>query len=129
MDAENNQGAVWNGETLTLTKLLTRQFSCSNFVEASNINLNNSDGTSTSIENAFILDKSKTTVLEKSNIPWEYMSIQDAIDFVKFAFDATINHMKFQNVNKTVGGPIDILIIKPNSVKWLKRKKITYDGQ
>ena len=39
----------------------------------------------------------------------------DAIDFAKYAIQTTIDTMKFQQRGKTVGGPIDILIIKPDN--------------
>lgn len=126
ISSENNQGAIWNGETLTLAKLINRQVICPNYIESSNVCINNSDGTTINIDNALIIDKKNAIVVNESNIPWEYMSIQDAVDFIKFAFDATINHMQFQSVNKTVGGPVDVLIIKPNSTSWLKRKEISY---
>lgn len=52
------------------------------------------------------------------------MSLQDAIDFSSYAIETTVKTMQFQSVAKTVGGPIDILAITPNGVKWIKHKKI-----
>ena len=48
-------------------------------------------------------------------IPFNHFTIQDAIDFAKYAIQTTIDTMKFQHRGKTVGGPIDILIIKPDN--------------
>jgi hypothetical protein len=32
--------------------------------------------------------------------------------------------MHFQNVVETVGGNVDILIIKPNEIKWLEKEEL-----
>ncbi|MGA2468111.1 MAG: hypothetical protein ABSH06_27670 [Thermodesulfobacteriota bacterium] len=57
-------------------------------------------------------------------IPWEFFSLQDAIDFATFAMKATIGAIRFQNRIKTVGGPIDILVIKPEGASWVQRKEL-----
>jgi hypothetical protein len=38
--------------------------------------------------------------------------------------EATINTMRFQTRAKTVGGPIDVLVIYPNKTEWVKQKKL-----
>jgi hypothetical protein len=54
------------------------------------------------------------------------MTLQDAIDFAVYAVRTTIETMRFQQKEKTVGGPIDILVIKPNEVPtWIKRKELS----
>ena len=56
------------------------------------------------------------------------MTLQDAIDFADYAIRTTIETIRFQHKEKTVGGPIDILIVKPNeSPTWIKRKKLHCD--
>ena len=57
-------------------------------------------------------------------IPWNFFSLQDAIDFAKFAINTTIETMRFQERLKTVGGPIDILVIKPNKAFWIAHKEL-----
>lgn len=57
-------------------------------------------------------------------IPWEFFSLQDAIDFAVFGMSATIGAIRFQNRIKTVGGPIDVLVIKPAGASWIQRKKL-----
>ena len=52
--------------------------------------------------------------MKENFIAWNFMTLQDAIDFVRYAINITIETMRFSNVNKTVGGPIDILVITPN---------------
>ena len=49
-------------------------------------------------------------------------SIPDGIDFATFLIKTSEEAMKFQRTNKTVGGPIDILVIKPYDSYWYKRK-------
>jgi len=56
-------------------------------------------------------------------IPWNFFTLQDAIDFALYAIRTTIETMRFQQKEKTVGGPIDILAIKPNEKPiWIKKK-------
>ena len=119
-----NQGAMWDGETLVLSKLIKSQIISPQIIEADNVNLSNPDGSLTIIEKAAILNHKNMCILPEAPIAWQYMSLQDAVDFVKFAIETTINSMRFQSINKTVGGPIDILIIKPNKTKWLQHKSL-----
>lgn len=118
----SSQGAIWNGEIDTLTKLIKPAIVDPEIIEVPNLNIN-VNGNQVTLD-SYVLDKSKTTILSGSSIPWGLMTIQEAIDFIRFAFETTIGNMKFQTVNKTVGGPIDILVIKPNKTKWIKRKSL-----
>ena len=64
--------------------------------------------------------------LPDTPIAWNFMTLQDAIDFAVYAVRTTIETMRFQQKEKTVGGPIDILVIKPNEVPfWIKRKELS----
>jgi hypothetical protein len=58
-------------------------------------------------------------------IPWQFFTLQDAIDFAVFAIRSTIEAIRFQLRAKTVGGPIDVLIIKPDKVDWVQRKELS----
>ncbi len=51
------------------------------------------------------------------------MTLQDAIDFSIFSISTTTNTMRFQARAKTVGGPIDVLLVTPNHIKWIQRKE------
>lgn len=53
-----------------------------------------------------------------------HFTLQDAIEFAEFVISATINSMKFQRRAKTVGGPVDILVIKPKEAFWIQRKEL-----
>lgn len=93
------QGATWDGETNTLTRLLQ------------NVALKIADG--------------NYNDLPYENVLWEYFTLQDAIDFAKYAVETTINTMRFKNVIETVGGKIDILVITPDKSFWLEKEKVS----
>ncbi|MCL2342855.1 MAG: hypothetical protein FWC62_03025 [Firmicutes bacterium] len=93
------QGATWNGETITLTKLLQP------------VAVKRPDGTYQD--------------LPIYNILWNYFTLQDAIDFAKFAVETTIHTMRFQNVVETVGEPIDVMVIQPEKTYWVSKKEIS----
>lgn len=58
------------------------------------------------------------------SIPWNFFTLQDAIDFAIFATRSTIEAIRFQPRPKTVGGPIDVLVLQPNECKWIQRKEL-----
>ena len=57
-------------------------------------------------------------------IPWDFMTLQDAVDFATYAIKTTMDTMRFQLRPKTVGGPIDILVLKPEDGFWVKKKTL-----
>ena len=65
-----------------------------------------------------------TNPLPQHHIPWQFFTMQDAIDFCIFAVRSTIDAIRFQPRPKTVGGPIDVLVIKPNEAIWVQRKEL-----
>lgn len=120
-------GCFIDGETSVMQKILLPQAvlqgnSCTLPVKYVTVDLPGKS--SQTIDNPMLIDKQTNPILEAAPIAWEYMSLQDAIDFAVFSINTTINAMKFLTVPKTVGGPIDILIIKPNGSRWLKHKKL-----
>ncbi len=58
------------------------------------------------------------------NIPYQFFTLQDAIDFSVYAIKMTIDTLRFQPRPKTVGGPIDVLVLKPTEQYWINRKKL-----
>lgn len=99
IDTTAGQGALWDGEILTLTKLLTPVYNKDN----------------------------QTGEFKPFPVPefaWNYYTLQDAIDFAKYGIKTTMDTMRFQTVPETVGGPIDILVIKPEAAKWLSKKEL-----
>ena len=91
-------GVIWDGEVDILKRLIK------------NIGVKLADGT--------YEDQPKFT------IDFNYFTLQDAVDFAEYAVDVTIKTMAFQSRVKTVGGPIDILAIKPSGAFWVKRKEL-----
>lgn len=99
LDGTNIQyGANWGGETEVMMRLLN------------NIKINN--GTDW-IE------------LTTSGIPFNFFTLQDAIDFSIYAVRTTIETFRFQQRIKTVGGPIDILAITTDGTNWIQNKELT----
>ena len=88
------QGAIWDGEIDVLGRILTTMY----------------------------MDNGNP--LPDYAIPFSHFTIQDAIDFAKYAIQTTIDTMKFQQRGKTVGGLVDILIIKPDNAFWIARKEL-----
>jgi hypothetical protein len=92
------QGASWGGETDIVTRL---------------------------IQPVAEVDQSGTaTQLPQYAIPWQFFSLQDAIDFAVFAIRSTIEAIRFQPRAKTVGGPIDVLVVTPTGATWVQRKEL-----
>lgn len=94
----STQGASWDGEIMSLTRLVQ------------NVAVKKPDGTYVDLPNEEIL--------------WGYFTLQDAIDFARYAVETTINTMRFKNVVETVGGNVDILVITPDETKWLQKTEL-----
>lgn len=93
-----SQGAKWDGETQTLSKIMQK---------------------------TYMRDKSGREIsLGDTKVPWGLFTLQDAIDFAQYAVDITIKTMHYSNVVETVGGPIDILVIKPDKAFWIQHKEL-----
>lgn len=93
------QGAIWDGESDVLIRLIQQCW------------LAGADG------------KPEQSLVTYP-IPWNFFSLQDAIDFATFAMSVTIGTIRFQNRLKTVGGPVDVLAIKPGGAVWVQRKTL-----
>ena len=92
------QGAKWDGETQTLSKI---------------------------VQNTYMRnDRGIEIPLGATEVPWGLFTLQDAIDFAQYAVDVTIKTMHYSNVVETVGGPIDILVIKPENAFWIQHKEL-----
>jgi len=99
VNPDDTQGAKWDGETDVLTRIINASW------------LSDDKG-------------NPSQALPLYPIPWEFFSLQDAIDFAVFAMSTTIGAIRFQNRIKTVGGPIDILVVKPQEAFWVRRKEL-----
>jgi len=80
----------------------------------------------TSIINPVVVKVGKTkekAVRAPAPIIWNAMTLQDAIDFSIYAIRTTIDTMRFQARAKNVGGPIDVLLLTPDSKpRWIQKK-------
>ncbi len=70
-------------------------------------------------------EKGKEKIVQSpAPIVWDAMTLQDAIDFSIYAIRTTIDTMRFQARPKNVGGPIDVLLLTPESLPdWIQKKK------
>lgn len=91
------QGAIWDGITDILSRLM---------------------------QNIAYKVKGKYIDGEPVEIMWNFFTLQDAIDFAQYAIKVTIDTLKFQKREKSVGGPIDILVLKPGSHQWIAHKEL-----
>jgi hypothetical protein len=70
-------------------------------------------------------DKGDYMPIEDPDIAFHYFTIQDAIDFAVYAVRTTVDTIRFiASRSKTVGGPIDVLVIKPRDAFWVQRKQL-----
>lgn len=90
-------GATWGGETDILSRL---------------------------IKDCGIMKDDAYKPYPQHYVLWKYFNLQDAIDFAIYAIRTTAESMRFQSRVKTVGGPIDILVIKPEKAFWIQRKSL-----
>jgi hypothetical protein len=66
--------------------------------------------------------------LEAAPILFNFFTLQDAIDFAIYAVRTTIESFRFQRRPKTVGGAIDILVLKPGEKPfWVAKKEYKAD--
>lgn len=98
MNTGSNQGVSWGGEGDILSRIIKPAFS------------QDSQGNYQPYPN--------------HQIPYQFFTLQDAIDFSVYAIRTTTDTIRFQPRAKTVGGPIDVLVIKPDEVKWVQKKEL-----
>lgn len=121
-------GALWDGETLVMTKIIKGGFIVdrtkvlpSDKVDAE---VNTSTGIKTiTLKNQFLIPMD-VRYNPDLQIEWKFFTLQDGIDFATYAIKTTIDTMRFQSVPKTVGGPIDILVLQSGGAKWIAHKEL-----
>lgn len=104
--AQRTCGILWNGEI----DILSRFF-------GSGVQQVSPDGT--------------VNELPSFPVPVDMFTLQDAIDFAVYAIRTTADTMRFQMRPKTVGGPVDVLVLRPKEALWLSRKALrigSYQG-
>jgi len=98
LNVPQTQGASWRGEVDVLARLVQP------------VSIRKPDGT--------------FEALPHIPIQFGFFTLQDAIDYCIYAVKVTIETMRFHPRAKTVGGPIDVLVIKPNEASWVQRKTL-----
>jgi hypothetical protein len=56
------------------------------------------------------------------------MPLQDAVDYAVHLIRSTIDTMRFEPRFPSVGGPIDVLVVTPEGVRWVQRKELRGDS-
>jgi hypothetical protein len=95
----NQQGANWGGEADVLTRLFNEVAPVPPLGQ-------------------------QPTALPSFGVPFEFFTLQDAIDFAVFGIRSTAETMRFQARERTVGGPIDVLVITPSGARWIAQKQL-----
>ena len=97
--AEVPNGANWGGETEVMSRLLSH---------------------------VRVEQGSQWNEMAAAQIPFNFFTLQDAIDFAVYAIRTTMESMRFQIRPKTVGGAIDILALKAGEKpQWVQKKRYT----
>lgn len=71
-----------------------------------------------------LMTSTGVTHIPKPPILWDTLPLQDAIDFSIYAVRTTIDTMRFQARPKSVGGPIDVLVLTQEGSHWIQRKNL-----
>jgi hypothetical protein len=100
LNPANKQGANWGGEIDVLQRLLNEV----SLIQTGGLN---------------------PVPLPYFGVPFEFFTLQDAIDFAFYGIRSTIDTLRFQAREKTVGGPVDVLVITPDSSHWIAQKQLT----
>jgi hypothetical protein len=98
LNQDGQWGAAWRGVTDILSRLLMP------------VTLRNAQG--------------EEQRLPHFPIQWGYFTLQDAIDYAQYAVQVTADTMRFHPRPKVVGGPVDVLVIKPATAFWVKFKDL-----
>ena len=118
-------GAQWDGESAILSRLVKNGYIVDDneVINAKSAVVTNHDEFENEINDCIIIP-AYSQRHEELEIAWGFMTLQDGIDFAQYAIKTTIDTMRFQVAPKTVGGPIDVLVIKPNGAIWIAHKEL-----
>lgn len=129
LSINNICGAKWDGETEIVTRIIKNGYIVSEneVVKPTKLTITTSDEQGNEKEenltDHIVIPKTALRHPEL-DIAWGLLTLQDGIEFAEYAIKTTIDTMRFQIAPKTVGNPIDILVIKPDGAKWIKRKEL-----
>ena len=120
----NTYGFLWDGQAEVMLRLIKQQILAEKIVDAKSVDITFEDGTIQRIDDAYVTTKKESSFIPEANIDYNMMNLQDAIDFARFAIRTTIDTQRFLQMEKTVGGPIDVLVIKPQESIWVSSKEM-----
>jgi hypothetical protein len=64
-------------------------------------------------------------LIDKASLPlFSAMTLQDAVDYAVHLIRTTIETMRFEPRFPSVGGPIDVLVVRPDGMQWVQRKEL-----
>lgn len=113
---------IWDGVSETINRLINQQIVFDECDTLKTLTINQPDGTTKTMKDVFVIEKSKCNYFPKANI--SIFTLQDAIDFARYAIRTTIDTLRFLSTEKTVGGAIDVLVIKPFEAIWINKKEL-----
>lgn len=123
-DTPDSYGFLWNGQTEVMLRLIKQQILATNIYSAKRANIIFENGTSQQLDDVFVIPKKESSFIPEARIDYNMMNLQDAIDFARFAIRTTIDTQRFLQMEKTVGGPTDVLVIKPQESIWVSSKEM-----
>lgn len=64
-------------------------------------------------------------LIDKKHLPlFAAMPLQDAVDYAVHLIRTTIDTLRFEPRFPSVGGPIDVLVVRPDGMEWVQRKQL-----
>lgn len=129
LSIDNACGAQWDGETEILTRIVKNGYIVQEdkIIKQADVKIAiKDDQGNDSVEElkGYFLIPDTSSRHPDLEIAWHLLTLQDAIEFAEYAIKTTIDTMRFQIAPKTVGEPIDILVIKPNGAQWIQHKDL-----
>lgn len=68
-------------------------------------------------------------LIDEKNLPlFDAMPLQDAVDYAVHLIRTTIDTLRFEPRYPSVGGAIDVLVVKPDGMQWVQRKHLRGEG-
>ena len=64
-------------------------------------------------------------LIDQNHLPlFAAMPLQEAIDYAVHLIRTTIDTLRFEPRFPSVGGPIDVLVIRPSGIQWVQQKQL-----
>ena len=69
-------------------------------------------------------DNGKFEPYSEYEIDWNHLNILEGVELIKFFIETTQKMMSFQNRRQSVGGKVEILLLRPNEHQWISKKEL-----